>query len=83
MKTHATQEKIVKKFPVGNLFLPVPDTDFRDFLQEIEELARFEPEMIISIEKDLDANAKEKKRIRLTDKKFYENKTAPLPGLTI
>ncbi len=37
----------------GNLILPVPDTDFREFLDEVEELARFAPEIIGAIEKDL------------------------------
>jgi hypothetical protein len=83
MKTCATQEKIVERFPAGYLFLPVPDTYFRDFLLEVEELARFAPEIIIAIEKDLDAHAKEKKIIRLADKKYYKNKMASLPGLSI
>jgi len=35
-------------------FLPLPDTDFRDYLDEIEELAQSAPEIMESIEKDLD-----------------------------
>ena len=79
----ATQENIVEKVSVGNLFLLAPDTDFRDFLEEVEELARFAPEIIKTIEKDLDANAKRKKKIRLADKKFFESLTHELPNLTI
>ena len=36
--------------PIINLFLPVPDTDFRDFLDEVAELARFAPEIITAID---------------------------------
>ena len=46
MATRATQETIVERVSIGNLFSPVPDTDFRDFLEEVEELARFAPEII-------------------------------------
>ena len=79
----ATQENIVEKVSVGNLFLLAPDTDFRDFLEEVEELAKFAPEIIKTIEKDLDANAKKKKKIRLADKKFFKSLTRELPNLSI
>ena len=36
-----------------------------------------------TIEKDLDAYALEKKRIRLEDRKFFENQTHDLEGLDI
>jgi hypothetical protein len=68
---------------VGNLILPVPDTDFREFLDEVEELARFAPEIIAAIETDLDAYAREKKSLRLADKKFMESRTADLPAMDI
>jgi hypothetical protein len=36
-------------------FLPVPDTDLRAFLDEMAERARFAPEIITAVERDLDA----------------------------
>ena len=63
--------------------MPVPDIDFREFLAEVEKLWRFAPTIIEAIEKDLDANAREKKKVRLEDRKFYESRTAELPELNI
>ena len=83
MATCATQETIVKRVSIGNLFLPVPDTDFSDFLEEVEELARFAPEIIDAIEADLDIHAKEKKKLRLADKEFFASQTYDLPGIDI
>ncbi len=83
MPACATQERLLKRQPVCNLILPVPDTDFRDFLEEVDELARFAPEIIEQIEADLDAHAREKKRLRMEDRKFFENRTRVLPGLEV
>ena len=83
MPACATQEKIVESVSVGNLILPVPDTDFREFLDEVEELAHFAPEIIGAIEKDLDRYAREKKSLRLADKKFLESRTDDLPAMNI
>ncbi len=55
MKACAARDNMVKRLPVGNLILPVPDTDFRDFLDKVDELARFAPGIVEAIEKDLDA----------------------------
>jgi hypothetical protein len=63
--------------------LPVPDTDLRDFLDEVDELAGFAPEIITAIEVDLDAHARRKKKLRLEDRKFYESRSEDLPGLGI
>ena len=63
----------------SNLILPVPDTDFRDFLEEVEQLARVAPEIVRGIERDLDAHAREKKRLRQEDRKFFESQTEDLP----
>ncbi len=49
----------------------------------MDELARFAPEIIAAIETDLDAHAREKKRLRLEDQKFIESQTADLPELGI
>jgi len=83
MPACATGETIGGNICGGNLILPVPDTDFRDFLDEVETLARFAPEIIGAIEKDLDRYAREKKSLRLADKKFFESRTDDLPALNI
>ena len=83
MPACATHKKVAQPVPVSNLFLPVPDTDLRAFLEEVAELARFAPEIITAIEKDMDAHAREKKKLRLADRKFYESQTGDLPDLDI
>jgi len=83
MPACATQETIADPPSISNLFLPVPDTDFREFLDEVAELARFAPEIITAIEGDLDAHAREKKKLRLEDRKFFESQTEDLPELSI
>jgi len=65
------------------LFLPLPDTDFRDYLDEIEKLAKSAPEIVASIEKDLDVHARKEKKIRLEDKKYFASRTMDLPKLDI
>ena len=83
MPTCAIEEKKSDNTPLGNLILTVPDTDFRDFMDEVKELARFAPESIEAMEKDLDANARQKKKLRLEDHRFFEGRTADLPELNI
>ena len=83
MPACATQKKLTVSAPLSNLILPVPDTDFRDFLDEVEELANFAPEIVEAIEEDLDGNAREKKKLRLEDRRFFEGRTAELPELNI
>ena len=67
----------------GNLILPVPDTDFRDYLDELDELVGFAPEIVAEIEKNLDTHARRKKGLRLADRKFFEGQTSDLPQLDI
>lgn len=74
----------IANFPLpDNLLLPVPDTDFRDYLDEVDELLGFAPEILAAIESDLDAHAREKKRLRMEDRKFLESHTGDLPQLDI
>jgi Transposase DDE domain len=63
------------------LILPIPDTDFREYLDEIKYLAISFPEIITSIDSDLENHAKQKKALRLADQKFIENQTPNHPGL--
>jgi len=81
--THTTHTKATEITFQGNLLLPVPNTDFRDYLDEVDELAEFAPEIFVEIEKDLDVRARMKKRLRLADQKFLESQTDDLPQLDI
>ncbi len=83
MTACATKGKLPETVIVGNLFLPLPETDFRDYLDEIEDLAKSAPEIIVAIEKDLDIHARQEKKIRLEDKKYFASRTADLPKLDI
>ncbi|VAX32337.1 hypothetical protein MNBD_NITROSPINAE05-370 [hydrothermal vent metagenome] len=76
-------EKVANLPLPDNLLLPVPDTDFRDYLDEVDELLGFAPEILAAIESDLDAHAREKKRLRMEDRKFLESHTGDLPQLDI
>ena len=79
----ATQNKTNFSLWPGNLFLPVPDTDFRDYLDELDEVLRFAPEIVAAIEQDLDTHARKKKHLRMEDRRFFESRTGDLPDLTI
>ena len=79
----ATQSKTNVSLRPGNLFLPVPDTDFRDYLEELDEVLRFAPEIVSAIEQDLDTHARKKKHLRMEDRRFFESRTGDLPDLTI
>jgi len=68
---------------VGNLFFPVPDTEFHDFLEQIDELVKFAPEILEAIERDLDERGKKKKKLRLADKQFVEEMTGELPDIQL
>ena len=83
MAACAAQKNIAERVSVGNLILPIPDTDFRSFLDEVDEIARFAPEIIAAVEADLDVHARKKKRLRLADKEFSASQTCDLPGLDI
>ncbi len=48
-----------------SLFLTLPDTDFRNYLQEVDHFIREAPEITAAIECDLDAHAREKKLRRI------------------
>jgi len=52
-----------------------------DFLNEIHQIARFEPAIVERIDEDLDLHAKKKKLLRLADARFLEGKTPDFPKL--
>jgi hypothetical protein len=65
--TCATQKNVEAIDQIDNLFLVAPDTEFHDFLNEIDDLVKSYPEILTAIERDLDHCAKEKKKLRLAD----------------
>jgi hypothetical protein len=79
----ATPSKTNASLPPGNLFLPVADTDFRDYLDEVDEVLRFAPKIVAAIEQDLDTHARKKKHLRMEDRRFFESHTADLADLDI
>lgn len=83
MLTCATQNKIAYQPLICNLFSPLPDTEFREYLDKTVELARFAPEIITAIDEDLDTHAREKKKLRLEDRAFFANQAQGLPELDI
>ena len=79
----AAPQKISKISSSGNLISPLPDTDLRDFLDEVDELVSFAPQIIEKIEQNLDSHALKKKRLREQDREFFQNQTAKLPELDL
>jgi len=60
--TRATHQKITEIPCSGNLFSPIPDTDFRDYLEEVDDLTRFAPE-IVAKHRLLGKNMRSPKRV--------------------
>ena len=65
----------------GNMIPPLKDTDFRDNLEDVNELIRLAPEIAIKIDRDPDAYARKKKRSQQEDRKTFESRTTGLPEL--
>ncbi len=63
------------------VFLTPLDSPLHDFLNEIHQIARFEPAIVERIDEDLDLHAKKKKLLRLADAQFREGQTPDLPKL--
>ncbi|MFU8781292.1 MAG: hypothetical protein ACNA71_09780 [Kiritimatiellia bacterium] len=79
MPAYATQGTVADQPTIGNLFLPIPDTDFRRFLAEVGGIARFDPEIITAVEAGLDLPAREKESLRLAECRFFESQTQDIP----
>jgi hypothetical protein len=79
MISRATQGNVREFDGINNLFLLAPDTEFHDFLNEIDDLAKFSPEILAELDRDLNHYGKEKKKLRLADKAFYQGRTPDLP----
>ena len=52
------------------VFLTPIDSQLNDFLNEIHQIARWEPTIVECIDQDLDVHAKKKKLLRLVDEQF-------------
>jgi len=83
MKACAAHHNLPPYTLVGNLFLPVPDTEFHDYLLQIDEFIKFAPEILEAIEQDLEKHGIKDKKKRLVDKRFLEEKTGELPGIQL
>ena len=65
------------------VFLTPIDSQLNDFLNEIHQIACFEPPIVERIEEDLDLHAKKKKLLRLVDAQFQAGQTPDLPKLEL
>jgi hypothetical protein len=65
------------------VFLTPIDSQLNDFLNEIHQIAFFEPSMVERIDEDLDLHAKKKKLLRLADAEFLAGQTLDLPKLQL
>jgi len=83
MKAHAAHSILPSPHLQGNLFLPVTDSDFSNFLGQIEKLAKFAPEILIEIERDLDRKAIGKKKNRLAQHRYEQEMTPEMTGLQL
>jgi hypothetical protein len=63
------------------VFLTPTDSQLNDFLNEIHQIACFEPSVVQRIDEDLDLQAKKKKLVRLADAQFLASQTLDLPKL--
>ena len=52
------------------VFLTPIDSQLNDFLNEVHQIALFEPSIVECIDEDLDLHAKKKKLLRLADAEF-------------
>ena len=65
------------------VFLTPVDSQLNDFLNEIHQIAGFEPSIVEHIDEDLDLHAKKKKLQRLVDEQFLAGQTPDLPKLQL
>jgi hypothetical protein len=65
------------------VFLTPIDSQLNDFLNEIHQIACFEPFIVERIDEDLDLHAKKKKLLRLVDAEFLAGQTPDLPKLQL
>ena len=78
----ATVPDLVNR-PRQLVFLTPVDSQLNDFLNEIHQIARFDPSIVERIDEDLDLHAKKKKLLRLADAQFFAGQTPDLPKLQL
>ncbi len=66
-----------------HLILSAPDTEFENFLSELDQLSEREPEILDKIEQDLEKYARNKKKERLEDKRWQEARNPSLSHLPV
>lgn len=67
--------------PVSGLFVGLPDTDFANFMLEIDQFIHRHPDILDAICDDLELHAKKKKKMRLRDRRWEEaQKSEGLPN---
>lgn len=79
LKTEFDFEGLFQEVP--NLFLTVEDTKFARFLEESFQIIEKHPRILEQIEADQTAHAKQKKHMRLRDKRWERNQQAKLEGV--
>lgn len=68
------------KYNTNSLFNAIPDTEFIKIIESAVELLHFRPSILKKINADQDRLAKAKKKLRLEDQRYYQNKNKMLPG---
>ena len=66
---------------IGNLFLPVPDTNLKELLSDVLKMSCKHPEILARIRKDQDALGLKKKELRQKDKAYFDLKNGELPEI--
>ena len=83
LKNSASRPQVKLYQPLTTLCLVAPDSDFSQFLEEIDELYEFFPEIKAAIERDLHADAIEEKKLRMADQKFEQQRTPDLLNINV
>lgn len=69
--------------PINLFFLTLPDNEFSEYLKEAHDLVSRYPEILASIDADLDKRAKYKKKLRLLDQHWELSQSKKLPGMPL
>ena len=69
--------------PINLFFLTLPDNEFSEYLKESHDLVFRYPDILTSIDADLDKRAKYKKKLRLLDQEWELSQNKRLPGMAM
>jgi hypothetical protein len=81
-RLHATVPGLANR-PRQLVFLTPVDSQLNDFLNEIHQIAIFEPSIVERLDEDLDLHAKKKKLQRQADAQSLAGQTPDLPKLQL